>query len=161
MKWFNNPQTLEELKKEYKRLALKHHPDRGGDVKDMQEINSEYDFLFARLKDKHTTATGEHYTKETNEKANEFRDIVSKLINLDEINIELCGSWIWLTGATFKHKDILKHLKFKFSNSKKAWYYHSEGYRKSTKKTYSLDEIRDLYGSETVQHKPQLKLSII
>ena len=161
MKWFNNPQTLEELKKEYKRLALKHHPDRGGAEKDMREINSEYDLFFASLKDKHTTVDGEHYTKETGEKANEFKYFIDKLINLDGINIEICGSWLWLTGATFKHKDILKHLKFKFSNSKKAWYYHSEGYRKSTKKTYTLDEIRDLYGSETMQQKPQLKLSII
>ena len=39
MKWFTNPQTLEELKKEYKRLAMKHHPDIGGNDSDMKEIN--------------------------------------------------------------------------------------------------------------------------
>ena len=42
MKWFQNPKTLEELKKQYKRLAMQHHPDIGGNVRDMQEINAEY-----------------------------------------------------------------------------------------------------------------------
>lgn len=30
MKWFNNPETLEDLKKQYKKLAFQNHPDRGG-----------------------------------------------------------------------------------------------------------------------------------
>ena len=62
MKWFNNPQTLEELKKQYKQLALKHHPDIGGNLKDMQEINTEYDQLFEKLKNIHRSAEGRTYT---------------------------------------------------------------------------------------------------
>ena len=30
MKWFNNPVTLEELKSQYRNLAMSHHPDTGG-----------------------------------------------------------------------------------------------------------------------------------
>lgn len=45
MKWFNNPSTLEELKQQYKKLALKHHPDLGGNTADMQGINNEYDII--------------------------------------------------------------------------------------------------------------------
>lgn len=41
MKFFKNVRTLEELKKEYRTLAMKHHPDRGGDLETMQAINSE------------------------------------------------------------------------------------------------------------------------
>lgn len=158
MKWFNNPQTLEELKKQYKKLALANHPDRGGNTQNMQDINSEYDKLFEQLKNKHTAANGETYTKETAETINEFKDIINKIINLDGVNIEICGSWIWLTGNTYNYRTVLKELKFRFSNNKKAWYYHNEEYHKRGKKSFTLDEIRDLYGSETVIKNQNTKL---
>lgn len=74
MKWFNNPETLEDLKKQYKRLAFQNHPDRGGKTSDMQEINAEYEDLFSRLKDVHKNAQGEFYTARTatTETATEF-----------------------------------------------------------------------------------------
>ena len=64
MKWFNRPASLEDLKDQYKRLALANHPDRGGRTEDMQEINAEYDLLFPQLKHKHNM-TAEHPTTET------------------------------------------------------------------------------------------------
>lgn len=163
MKWFSNPQTLEELKKQYKKLAMQHHPDIGGNIQDMQEINAEYDRFFEMLKNTHQTVDGKTYTAktETAETAAEFKDIINHIVNLDNIIIEICGSWIWLTGDTYKHREKLKHLKFGFSKSKVAWYYHTEGYRKHNNRLYSLDEIRDLYGSETVMSKPNLQLQVI
>lgn len=163
MKWFSNPHTLEELKKQYKQLAMKHHPDLGGNTADMQEINNEYDLLFAKLKNTHATAEGKTYTTntETAETPEEFKNIINALINLEGINIELCGSWLWVTGNTREHKETLKGLKFRWSKSKCAWYYHTADYKKASKKTYSLDEIRDLYGSETIKAKPELQLAII
>ncbi len=163
MKWFKNPQTLEELKKQYKQLALKHHPDLGGNTADMQQINSEYDILFEKLKNTHSTAEGKTYTvsKETTETPEEFKNIINVLINLAGIKIELCGSWLWITGNTKEHKEVLKSLHFRWSKSKLAWYYHTEDYKKSSKKSYSLDEIRDLYGSETIKSEPKLKLAIV
>lgn len=50
MKYFNTCTTLDELKKEYRRLTMLHHPDRGGDTATMQDINAEYDALFPLLK---------------------------------------------------------------------------------------------------------------
>lgn len=163
MKWFTNPQTIEQLKKEYKRLAMKHHPDMGGTDEAMKEINSEYDSLFEKLKNVHQNAEGKTYTttEENTETAAEFREIIEKLIHLDGISIEICGSWLWITGNTLSHKEKLKELRFRWSKSKKAWYFHSDGYRKNNSKSYSLEEIRDLYGSETVKTKPQLKLQIV
>jgi DnaJ-class molecular chaperone len=35
----------EEIKRAYKKLAMQHHPDRGGDQKTFQEINEAYDTL--------------------------------------------------------------------------------------------------------------------
>lgn len=163
MSWFKNPGTLEELKKQYKQLAIEHHPDMGGNESDMKEINAEYDTLFSKLKNVHKNAAGETYTSktETKETANEFKDIISKLINLAGIKIEICSSWLWISGNTYPHRKALKELHFRFSKSKTAWYYHTEDYKKTSKRTYSLDEIRDLYGSEAITKEPQLRLSIV
>lgn len=48
--WFVNVHTLDELKAEYRRLAIIHHPDKGGRTEDMQEINAEFDRLFPLYK---------------------------------------------------------------------------------------------------------------
>ncbi len=50
MKYFVNCKTLDELKKEYRRLVMIHHPDVGGDTATMQAINAEYDAAFPALK---------------------------------------------------------------------------------------------------------------
>lgn len=42
--YFKDCKTLNELKKVYKDLAMKHHPDRGGSTEIMQAINAEYSF---------------------------------------------------------------------------------------------------------------------
>ena len=50
MKYFTNCTTLDELKKEFRRLCMAHHPDRGGDTATMAAINAEYEDLFPILK---------------------------------------------------------------------------------------------------------------
>lgn len=40
---------IETLRKRYRELVKKHHPDNGGSVSEMQSINAEYDRLFANL----------------------------------------------------------------------------------------------------------------
>ncbi len=162
MKWFNNPETLEDLKKQYKRLAFQNHPDRGGKTSDMQEINAEYEDLFSRLKDVHKNAQGEFYTARTatTETATEFMDIIEKLIRMDGIEIEVCGSWLWVTGDTRRHKEDLKALKFRWSSNKGAWYFHRDGYKKRSNKSLTLDEIRDYYGSEKIEKNVGGKIAV-
>ena len=152
MKWFNNPETLEDLKKQYKHLAMKHHPDMGGSTQDMQGINAEYEQLFAMLKDTHKNAEGKFYQARTatTETAAEFMDIIEQLIHMEGIEIEICGSWVWVTGDTKPHKEELKALHFYWSKNKCAWYFHRDGYKKRGKKPMTMDEIRGFYGSEKI-----------
>ena len=159
MKYFTNIQTLEELKKEYKRLALENHPDRGGDVEVMKAINAEYDIMFNRVKDIHINAKGETYTKENTETPSEFKDIIDKLIRMEGLEIEIIGCFIWLSGNTRAHKDNIKALGFTWHSTKKMWYKAPEDYRKRSKKKYSIEEIRDMYGtSGTFTGKGALQL---
>lgn len=159
MKWFINPQTLEELKKQYKTLVFKNHPDCGGNTKDMQAINNEYDLLFQRLKDIHTNASGKTYTKQTEEKPDQFKDIIAAIIHFENVTIEIIGGWLWLSGNTYPYKDILKEHGFKWSSKKSAWYFHNEPYKKKSKKILTLDEIRELYGVQAVDTVQLQKLA--
>ena len=106
MKYFNGVSGLDELKKEYRRLSMLHHPDRGGDIETMKAINAEHDELFEILKKQHNTAADEFH--QTTETAEEFRDILEVLMKLDGLEVELCGAWLWISGNTLEHKDALK-----------------------------------------------------
>ena len=94
-KFFKDVKSIEELKAQYKKLAFAHHPDRGGNTADMQQINNEYDELLKRVKNVHSTADGKTYTK-ANERADvpdNFREIINAIISFN-CKIELCGSWL-------------------------------------------------------------------
>ena len=162
MKWFSNPETLEDLKKQYHRLAMKHHPDVGGTEQAMKEINAEYEKLFNGLKDTHKNAEGEFYQSRTatTETAAEFMDIIEKLIHMDGIEIEVCGSWVWVTGDTRPHKDELKALAFRWSSNKAAWYFNRDGYKKRGRKSLTLDEIRGYYGSEKIEKRQGANIAV-
>ena len=45
MTYFKNINSLAELKKEYRHLALENHPDKGGNTEMMQQINVEFERL--------------------------------------------------------------------------------------------------------------------
>ena len=149
MKYFNNPSTLEELKKQYRKLAQKHHPDSGGDIEIMKAVNCEYDALFPKLKDIHQTKNGTTYTahQSSTETADQFKDLISELMRMDDIIIEIIGCFCWVTGNTKPHKEKLKELKFKWHSKKIAWYLKPEDYKKRSRKDYDLDEIRAMYGT--------------
>lgn len=57
-KYFKNIKSYEDLKTQFKELLKVNHPDNGGDVSVMQEINAEYDALFRIWKNRHEKDTG-------------------------------------------------------------------------------------------------------
>lgn len=146
MKYFTNCKTLEQLKAEYKKLALKNHPDCGGNEETMKAINKEYDEVFPRLKNIHTNKDGEQYEKENTETAEEFKDLITALMKMQGVIAEIIGSFVWVSGDTRPHKEELKKLGFKWHSKKFCWYKSPEGYRRSGKKQYSMDEIKEMYG---------------
>ena len=50
MKWFNGITNLKDLHKLYVKLAMVNHPDKGGSVEAMKEINIEYRELREKFK---------------------------------------------------------------------------------------------------------------
>ena len=167
MTYFRDVNTLEELRKQYKELLKQYHPDNAnGSTEATQEINAEYDRLFKVLKDKHEskqtktdgakTDFNSNYWNYEEDKA--IREILQKIIHFTDITIEICGSWIWISGNTYQYKTELKEIGFKWASQKKQWYWHSESFRKKGKKTLSMDDIRSYYGSTEVRPEERLKL---
>lgn len=153
MKWFLKCETLEQLKKTYKELILKYHPDRGGDNATMAEINNEYEKMFKTLQEKSTNKT------EKVENVNEYRDLIQQLLNLIGIEIEICGAWLWISGNTRPHKEFLKILGCFWAPKKQLWYWRPEEARCfNNKHTKSMEEIRSKYGSSVLKGKEQEKL---
>ena len=159
MKHFTNCRTLEELKKAYRKAAIENHPDRGGDPEVMKEINAEYEMMFNRLKNFHNSTTTDE-SKKTTETPEEFKAIIEKLIRLNGIEIEICGSWLWISGNTFANRDELKKSGCKYSKNKKMWYWHheEEGFHFYKSRT-TMDEIRQKYGSERMNLSRQAQLA--
>lgn len=167
MTYFKNIQTLEELRKQYKELLKKHHPDNGGSEEAMKSINVEYEQLFKVLKDKHESKTtrtdSDSKTSYDNMKYNFeedelLREMLQKVIHFSDITIEVVGAWLWLGGNTYPYRKELKELGFKFAGQKKMWYWHSEAFRKKLHKTLSMDDIRNYYGSTEIETNGRKRL---
>lgn len=152
-KYFKNCNSLEELKKEYKRLAKLYHPDitRKDTNKEMADINNEYQSLFENLKNVKFSRINKQYyeSKEPNrETAAEFINIIDKLIKIKNIDVMICGTWLWVTGETFAIKKLLKELNFCYYSGKKAWAVHYDDFKKRTKRTLSLEEIETIFETQ-------------
>ena len=84
--YFTQCKTLDELKAEYRRLAMKHHPDMGGDTATMQAINAEYETRFEELKHQHNTTHDEAH--QTTEAPADFIRIIEALLKLDGVEVD-------------------------------------------------------------------------
>ena len=158
MTYFRDCKTAEELQKSYREWAKKLHPDLGGNAEEFKAMQNEYEKLWERLKNVHQNAKGETYTKTsdtTTETPQEFIHIINTLIRLRGIEVEICGSWIWISGDTRTHKEILKQLGFKWAHKKKAWYYHKDKFRKKSHEELTMDEIRDMFGSKKYEQEQE------
>lgn len=102
-KHFDNISTLEELRKQYKELLKLYHPDNGGNLETMQEINAEYDRMFKMLKDQHENVNRSNCDNAKSDYNNmkydfaedeKLREMLNKIIHFNNIDIELVGAWI-------------------------------------------------------------------
>lgn len=162
--WFVGVKCLEDVKKLYHKLVKEFHPDisKLPDAhQKMVEINNEYEQAFQIWKNTRKTVKEDetvYYQKETNETADEFRDIIEDLIHYPNIVVEIIGTWIWVSGETKAIKEELKKLGFMFSSKKVSWYLHKDEYHKKSKRNFSMDELRNMFESEVIEGKERTKM---
>lgn len=155
-------QTLNELKQLYRAFALQFHPDHGGSEEAMKQINIQFQWCFDYLKNKQNTEAEAQHQKgnwhgysTTTETPEEFIEIVEKLNRLHGLIIELCGSWIWISGNTRENREALRACGCRWSTNKKLWYWrHDEDFcKKRNGKKVDIEEIRAKYGSQTLNRE--------
>jgi hypothetical protein len=146
--FFKDCKTIEEVKILYKQLALKNHPDKGGDTATMQEINAQYKAFI-----KNPYFKFEEQTEEQKADFVKYPDIINQIVTFKGVIIELIGDWIWISGNTYAYKIVLKELGFFFAPKKVMWYYRPAEYKSSNHKPKDIEVIRAKYGSEKIETK--------
>ncbi len=160
--YFNKFSEVNQVKAEYHRLALLHHPDRGGDTATMQIVNAEYQEALAKcdgqVNGQYRDGKDRYYSYDQKVE----QDIIDKIaeilsLNLEGVEVELNGTWVWVGGETYQHRDILgKTLKMNFSRRHKKWSWHNgPKYRRRNKLSYA--EIQAAYGSKKYDNQEEAK----
>lgn len=159
-KYFKNINSIEDLKKQYRKLAMQYHPDLNPGINDqiMKDINNEYELLFNYIT-AHQTDKQREQTQKAGHNINDgYREAILAIIHLPGIEIEICGSWVWVSGETKQYKDIFNNNNYHWASKKVMWYFRPEQYKSYNKKPFSMDYIRNKYGSERIATNPHKQL---
>lgn len=134
MKHFEGLQNQEYIKARYKELAKKNHPDLGGCVEVMKEINDQYEKCMMGFYQNSNEIGVDEFLKDSKEFADKLRNVIF----MSDLIVEICGCWIWVTGNTKSFKDKLKESGFIWAPKKLAWYWRKpEDKKKFQKRIFS------------------------
>lgn len=148
---------IDALKKQYFKLAKIYHPDAGGTTAQFQQLGAEYERLLKSL------LQGSDLNKEQQENEliidQAIKQVIDEIIILQNINIELIGKWLWVSGNTYPvHKELKKAgLVFIKKEGKPYWVY--KGIESSSRGGTSIEQIRQKYGTYTFNPVTQKKIS--
>jgi len=145
--WFSGCNTTDEIRKRYHKLAMQYHPDRGGSNEVMAEINAAYDAACRMAGRSHAYQQPFSRRPEPESISTILRKVIYRLVEMDGLRVELCGTWIWVSGNTRAWHEVLKGMGLRWAPKKKMWYY--AGTPATGRRNLSMDRIRSVYGSQT------------
>jgi len=144
--------TAHDAKDAYYNMSKKYHPDiNPAGLQMMKMINEAWETLrdlagLLEIEEEHTITNYPELLCEA----------IMKIIDLEGLDLEICGAWLWVSGETKEHKDILKSSGFKYASKKQMWYYRPECKRVWSRGRVSMGQIRSKYGTS----RPEKKLAI-
>lgn len=149
--YFSQCATVAEVKAEYRRLAMLHHPDRGGDTATMQAVNAAYHDALKRMDGQQTAGTDgkQHTYRYDQQRENEIAAALAKILAIKmQATVALIGNWIWVTGDTKPVKEELKAVGCMWHAKRLAWYWRPEEqkYMHRYNKNADLGDLAALYG---------------
>ena len=148
---------LDDLKKQYYKLAKQYHPDAGGTKEQFQQLQKEYENNFNTILKGGTLNKEQQQNEIVIDKA--IRDIIDNLINIEGITIEVIGKWLWVGGNTYPVHTILKNSGLQFIKKAGTPYWVYKGIETSSRGKMTMEDIRKAHGSHIVKAKPIQKLS--
>lgn len=115
MKYFANVKSFSELKKTYRELVLQLHPDKGGDVKEMQALNEEFTAAYDMWKNRTEETPESGYAYNPDETARAYAHRVYEEYGWKGRNYDK-SSGLGLTDLTKLFREFVKktypHCKF-------------------------------------------------
>jgi len=145
---------LDALKKQYIKLSKKYHPDAGVTTIQFQELQQEYNILLNKILNNSQL----NQSQKQNEKELDLaiREIVDNLVNIEGLNVELIGKWLWISGNTYPVKTILKQAGLTFIKKEGNPFWVYKGIESTSRGQSSMEEIRKKYGVFKIE-VPKLK----
>ena len=152
MNYFTDCYTVFDIKKRFRELAMKNHPDKGGDNETMRIILEQYHAALKANDGQTSTGTDgqEHtyYYNHDNEQA--VADKISELLKMrmEGVDIALVGTWIWVSGNTKPYKSQLgkNGAKCRWHSKRNMWYWKPYQTRGRYNRRASFNDLADKYG---------------
>lgn len=151
MYYFTGCDTVAQTKKQYRSLSFLYHPDMGGDVETMKSVNVQYHKKLKSLDGLEITGADNvkraYRYNETVEQ--ELLDKLHLLLNLkmENVSIDIIGTWLWVYGNTRPYKQSLKTLSLRWHSKREKWYYSKpSNFKKRYCKHMSYEDIKKSYG---------------
>lgn len=147
MKYFN---SSEDLKKQYRAWCKKLHPDHGGDPEAFREMMEEYQELQLH-------GFKQEARNQETELTAELERALKKIVTLEGLEIDLVGSWLWVSGETFNFREILKEAGFKWASKRKKWYFSEEKAKGKFKGDF--EQLKAHHGFKEIKGKTVEKIA--
>jgi len=156
-RWFAEATTTGAVKSLFRKLALRWHPDRGGDNDTMREIIEAYEQMLAAM-DGEISRGSDGKDHEYHYNAKVEREVMEKLMELialrmPGVEIELIGTWVWASGETKAVKDKLGKdgAGMSYIGKRQMWAWHVKRGYHSRGSDASTDALRAMYGARTYE----------
>ncbi len=143
--------TLELIKQAYRKAAQQYHPDRNpAGLEMMKLVNAAYEAL--------KSFSGKIELNETGTVDVNYGEKINKALNAIMglgLKIEICGAWVWVGGDTKLHKNKLREAGFNWASQKLRWYFRPAGSKSRPHQAWSMEKIRETYGSKRIKDEQE------
>ena len=121
MKKMSTSETLEDLKRVY----ADEYSEVRHDVDLLKDLNLAYEDNFDAVRCMHRTKGGKVYSTESapnHEGVAWFPEFVEAISNMKDVEYNIEGTWLWVSGNTKPHREELKRLGLRWAPKRKMWY---------------------------------------